>query len=88
MQLSGHLDEQSWGHVLKVPSESLDLEGRLPGFQNASVIPVVILLLNRFPDLLSPSIKVEKLLRAVADGDLEMVSFSESVFLATVCQNT
>lgn len=34
--------------------------------------------------MLSPSIKVEKLLRAVADGDLEMVSFSESVFLATV----
>lgn len=35
MQLSGHLDEQSWGHVLKVPSESLDLERKLPGFQNA-----------------------------------------------------
>lgn len=28
-----------------------------------------------FPYILFPFIKVEKLLRAVADGDLEMVSF-------------
>lgn len=34
--------------------------------------------------MLFPSIKVEKLLRAVADGDLEMVSFSETVFLITL----